>query len=189
MVEIFGPEMLELLPQQKAVIFSPDDIQIFTGGGWDKINDVWCSNDYFWRGRGNHGGNFHQQSYYRLCHVGRCTNRAQAGKDLCEKCERERTPNPQSETKKADDTKEDHTANKQQQTTALTIVSGGRKLVNLFSLTEIDKLHKAGSVTKSKMKKYKKLYSVLGKGGNREARAKKALQEMSAEIAEKLVHG
>src|SRR3954466_11624310 len=66
---------------------TPRKFNIFTGNGWDKINEVWCSNDYFWRGRGyrnNHTG------YKRLCSVGRCTSNAQAGKDTCEKCEGER---------------------------------------------------------------------------------------------------
>ena len=187
MVNIYGPELLELLPSQKAVIFSADDMQIFTGGGWDKINDVWCSNDYFWKGR---TGGYHSHgpsSYYRLCHVGKCTNRAQQGKDLCEKCERERNPSPQADSSSKDDTKEDHTA---AQTTALTIVRGGKRpVVQLFSLSEIDKIYKANGMSKSKMKKYKKLYQILGKGGNREARAKRALQVLSEEIAERLVHG
>lgn len=48
---IYGPGWMETLPDQKGIIYGPTDAQtqIFDGNGWTKINDVWCSNDYFYK--------------------------------------------------------------------------------------------------------------------------------------------
>lgn len=44
---IYGHGFMELLPTQKGVAFGPKDIDVFTGPGFVKVNDIWCSNDYF----------------------------------------------------------------------------------------------------------------------------------------------
>lgn len=48
---IYGPGWMETLPDQKGIIFGPTDAQtqIFDGNGWVKVNDIWCSNDYFYK--------------------------------------------------------------------------------------------------------------------------------------------
>jgi hypothetical protein len=43
-----GEGFMEALPSQKGVLFGPHDYEIYVGHGWTKINDVWCSNDFFW---------------------------------------------------------------------------------------------------------------------------------------------
>ena len=44
---IYGPGFMELMPEQKGIVFGPTDMHIFDGNGWSKVNDVWCSNDFF----------------------------------------------------------------------------------------------------------------------------------------------
>ena len=45
---VIGDGFMEFLPEQKGVLFGPNDYDVFTGkDGWKKVNDVWCSNDYF----------------------------------------------------------------------------------------------------------------------------------------------
>lgn len=47
---IYGEGFMEFLPEQKGVIMgpNPEDIDVLTGSnGWNQINGVWCSNDYF----------------------------------------------------------------------------------------------------------------------------------------------
>lgn len=46
---IYGLGFMELLPEQRGVAFGPKkgDLDIFTGPGWTKINNIWCSNDHF----------------------------------------------------------------------------------------------------------------------------------------------
>lgn len=46
---LFGINMMTCI-KQKGIAFSPDDMEFFNGNGWYKINDVWCSNDFFWGG-------------------------------------------------------------------------------------------------------------------------------------------
>ena len=68
---IYGNGFMEFLPEQKGVIFGPNDgdTQIFDGNGWSKINDVWCSNDFFMKVTGR-GLGFQGQ----FCRLGSCTN-------------------------------------------------------------------------------------------------------------------
>ena len=44
---IYGPGFMEFLPEQKGIVFGPNDMHIFDGSGWYPINNVWCSNDFF----------------------------------------------------------------------------------------------------------------------------------------------
>lgn len=44
---IHGIGYMEFYPEQKGIIFGPNDMHIFDGNGWSKINEVWCSNDFF----------------------------------------------------------------------------------------------------------------------------------------------
>lgn len=61
---IYGNGFMEFLPEQRGVVFGPNDSEIFTGPGWVKVNEVWCSNDWFMsRGRGH---------VTRVCRYGQC---------------------------------------------------------------------------------------------------------------------
>lgn len=45
---IYGPGFMELLPEQRGVVFGPANYEILTGPtGWVKVDDIWCSNDLF----------------------------------------------------------------------------------------------------------------------------------------------
>lgn len=62
---IYGPGYMEFMPEQKGIVFGPQDMQIFDGNGWERVktngrdkakdNDegdfVWCSNDFFTKGQ------------------------------------------------------------------------------------------------------------------------------------------
>ncbi len=74
---IYGNGFMELLPNQKGVIFGPNGYDIFTGNGWEEIEDgdvkVWCSNDYFWPkattyNHGNHHTSYNQGQNYGSFH-------------------------------------------------------------------------------------------------------------------------
>lgn len=44
---IYGLGFMELLPEQRGVAFGPKDMEVFSGKGWTRVNDIWCSNDNF----------------------------------------------------------------------------------------------------------------------------------------------
>lgn len=92
LLSIYGPGFMEFLPQQRGVYFTPTQMDVFTGPGWTKVNEIWCSNDIFWnKGKGSFSGptqTTNYSTYGRICHVGRCTNKALAGKTTCESCEK-----------------------------------------------------------------------------------------------------
>lgn len=70
---IYGPGFMEFLPEQKGVYFGPHDYEIYTGtSGWDKVNDVWCSNKYYMEGLRNVGGTVLGGQY---CRFGTCTSK------------------------------------------------------------------------------------------------------------------
>ena len=182
LVHIYGPGLMEVLPSQKGILMTPKKLHIFTGNGWEKINEVWCSNDYFWgRTRGNY-----RNTYHRLCSVGRCTNNAQSGKDMCEKCETE------LKAKMEKDTGAGNSASSVGQPTAMTIVNGGntRPLARLYTMAEVEVFYKNSAISKSILKKYRKANGARGQTkGSRAARALKQMQDLSAEIAERLLTG
>lgn len=173
MVHIYGPGFMDLLTSQKGVLVTPRKFNVFTGNGWDKVNDVWCSNDYFWKGRGQHSS-YNYSS--KLCSRGKCTNRTAAGKEICDSCERSSTPAPTA----SDDDHAPVSGN-----------NGGNKrpLVQILTLSEVQKLYSEKKVSKSTWKKFQKWNNVIGKGGNREARAKATLLKLSVRIADQLLHG
>lgn len=47
LMSMYGDGFLELLPDQRGVSFGPDNLDVFTGPGWVKINEIWCSNEFF----------------------------------------------------------------------------------------------------------------------------------------------
>lgn len=45
---VIGEGFMEALPSQRGVLFGPSDYEVYIGNGWSKINEVWCSNNFFW---------------------------------------------------------------------------------------------------------------------------------------------
>lgn len=179
MVHIYGPELIDLLSTQKGIIMSPQKFNIFTGNGWEKINEVWCSNDYFWKGRR------HVTHYTgRTCRVGKCTRTAQAGKDLCYTCEEEQKRTVAVIAGEV-------TNGKTEQKSAVEIVTGGvsRPLAQTFTLAELENLQKVGKASKSELKKFRRYYGDVNEKGNRGARAKANLAKLSERIASRLQSG
>jgi hypothetical protein len=174
LVHIYGPGFMDLLTSQKAVIMTPKKTNIYVGNGWDKINDVWCSNDYFWKG----GRGFAHGGFRRTCSVGRCVAQAQVGKDICESCEKDRAAKAASKDKPSDPD-------------PVAIATGGvkRPLARTLTFQEVEGLRKQGLISKSTSKKFKKWFAMTGLGGNREKRALTALQQLSIKVAEQLIHG
>lgn len=70
---IYGVGYMEFLPDQKGVAFGPEDMEVFVGFGWKKLNDVWCSNDFFL--------NTVVQSNYRMCLAHGCTEKGNLDAD------------------------------------------------------------------------------------------------------------
>lgn len=177
MVNIYGPGFMEFLPQQKGVIFGPQRLNVFTGNGWDKVNDVWCSNDYFWHRKGSV-----TQYKGRICTIGRCTNPAATGRDWCDSCEKELG----GATGKDD---EAHPASDKK---ALPILLGGvidRPLLDSLSLAQAEQLFKEKKISKGAIKKFRKEWGHIGTGGSRELRAKASLTKLSEKVAQQLLNG
>lgn len=78
---IYGLGFMEFLPDQKGILFGADNTEVFTGNGFTKINNVWCSNDYFMaRSPIHHAGNQGNQSTSRglmgrMCRFDKCTGK------------------------------------------------------------------------------------------------------------------
>lgn len=71
---LYGVPVLDLI-DEKSVVFSPEDIEIF-GSGWTKVNDVWCSNTH-WQSRGTtyyagNAGNWHGGTGFVECRKSDC---------------------------------------------------------------------------------------------------------------------
>lgn len=189
MVSIYGLGFMELLTQQKGVVFGPNTMKVFTGrDGWDKINDVWCSNDNFWRGRTTttvYGG--------RLCRQMSCTEKAEQGREYCTKCEAKR-----SQTVSVDgDDKEDHSSSgdaaksgtgKGSKDVAVGVMTG-RPLDKMLTMDQVSKIYRMGGMSKKKFKDFRKQYQHLGKGGNREKRAMLRLLQLSQQVGATLQTG
>jgi hypothetical protein len=183
LIHIYGPGIMELLHSQKGVLMYPKKFNIFTGNGWDKINDVWCSNDYFWAGRRPVHNNY--QSYGRLCSVGKCTERVHGGKDVCHKCEAAQKAAAETIAKEGD-TKSTSSVGQ----SAVAIVTGGSSgpLVKMFSMPEVENFYKGSMISKSTLKKYRKAHGGSHQTGNKGQRALTQMRELSEEIAERLMN-
>lgn len=79
---IYGTGFMEFLPEQKGVVFGPQLMDVFTGPGWIKVNDVWCSNDYFMRTtRVVSSSTPHVHHSGKYCSYGNCTREDNLDKD------------------------------------------------------------------------------------------------------------
>lgn len=179
MMHIYGPSLMAILPSQKGILMTPKKFNIFTGGEWTKINDVWCSNDYFWTGRNRHGNT--TSSYGRICRAPKCHITAQAGKDFCNKCERE------IEDQAKEFAKDINNSVGQSQVNGNTVGGDSPLAKKMFLLAEVTEFHKQGIISKSTLKKYRKANEQRNERGNRGIRALETMLRLSKEIGQSLV--
>lgn len=200
LVHQHGPAVMELLTTQKGVYMTPSNMQIFTGPGWDKVNGIWCSNDYFVsRGRAYSGS---QNYNYVMCAMPRCTDKRIPGKDICEKCDKARkaaaaeiagsTGVTTTEPKKEGTISQNAAASSGNPTTNPTTTGDTNDpFAGALTLQQVEALHLRSKqlVSKSMLKKYRKASSQLGRGGNPAARANKTISKLVKEITERLAEG
>lgn len=199
LVDVFGPGFMELLTQQKGILFGPnkEQLDVFTGGtGWEKINEVWCSNDFFWTKRrvtaGQNSINYSGNSpYNRTCKIGKCQNTALVGKDICYSCQKEQ------ESKK-DDVKSSKDSDEDGGAPAVTVSGNGvpkvLKEVKLpldrtLTLQEAEAIYAEKRMSQRKIKKFRRYYSDLGKTGNKAKRATAQLWKLSCEVVQTFGNG
>lgn len=78
LMSIYGQGFMDFLPEQKGVAFGPNDLTVFTGrNGWEEINKVWCSNNYFLTA---HVGTTSYTTVY-MCKFGQCREKDYIDKD------------------------------------------------------------------------------------------------------------
>lgn len=184
MVKVYGAGFMELLTTQKGVLMTPKKFNVFTGNGWDKINNVWCSNDFFWVGRRYSGTQ--NQSYSRLCSVGRCTNKPMPGRDICHSCDKQRKDAADTIAKEGDSTS--NTVG--QSTSAVELIKGGPTdgpLEKILTLEDVEGFYRNKMLSRNKLKAFRKLYNSRHEKGNRGLRALTRLRELSEDIAQSLI--
>lgn len=191
MVHLYGPGFMELLTTQKGVLMAAKSLAVYTGGdGWKKINDVWCSNDYFWTGRSR--SSTHSTVYGKLCSLGRCRDRAEVGGEFC------KAHDPATVTAELVD--EDSPEMNGNTTAAvpetplnsLAIITGGgkRPLAEVLSLKEAEGLYQDKLISKGLVKKFRKEYQAMNRGqGQRAERALVTLKKLSNAVADQLLSG
>jgi len=160
---IYGFGFMELLTKQRGAIVTPKRMHLFTGPGWEKINDVWCSNDIFWK-----RGIVHYSSSTRICSRGKCTNNAMAGKDVCYTC-----------NSAADHSKKSSSGGS---STASPFVGPKREtpqVVRPLTSSEAEMLQKKGEISRNLYKKIRNLHSKLAAGPteNKKIRYERELME------------
>lgn len=212
MISLYGPGFMELLTTQKGVIMTAQKLSVFTAGGWDKINDVWCSNDYFWlgRSRGSHGGgvyggsggsssgstgnatppaatgtNTTRNNWGKLCSIGKCRNNAEKGLDVC----KDHDPTTAEDGVVIGEPNGNTT---EPTPSALSIITGGsgnRPLVQILTLKQAEDLYEQELISKNKIKQFRKEYQATHRPGKRADRALVTLRKLSNEVGEMLLNG
>lgn len=185
MISIHGPKLMELLPQQRGVYFSPKVCHVFTGPGWEEINGVWCSNDFFWKRSTviSYGGG---QGYgTRVCHVGRCTNRAQAGKDICWDCEKKQQTQTTALTTTVNSMTKQENGGTTGGTTAPFAPPG-----TFLTLKEAEARYKSGDLSKASLKRFRREYDrMASKNPKAIAKATEKLRELTQTANNRYVSG
>lgn len=185
MISIYGPGFMEFLTEQKGVLISPERMHLFTGKqGWERVNQVWCSNDLFM----TRSRTWNTTSYTRrVCHIGKCHEEAQPGKNICAKCEAE-------QNKKVIGPEEKPTAalvvsNKNTTTggTSNATSSPFQEPKEPFSLQEAEKLQKQGRMSKTMLKKFRREYQELDQPGKKGQKAKENLLYYTKQVAQAMV--
>lgn len=176
---IYGNSFMEFLPNQKGIAFGPgpNDLEIFSGGGWDPINEVWCSNRFFMDRVRNVGG----VALSPYCKYGNCTIQYNLDKEgYCfrhKKDSKVEPLNPHGFPKTE--------ARGPQETVPFPLAPG-----EIITVDLAESLHKQVNpitgkklLSKNMFKRVKKIYSDLSSPGKKGQRAKADLQRVSRELS------
>lgn len=170
LMSIYGHGFMELLPTQKGVAFGPKDMDIFTGGGWKKINNVWCSNDYFLSTAVGYSGGW--QGGGTMCYYPRCTRTDNL--DLDHRCPEHKLP-----PRAFPNTNNNTTgvgAKEVPQTNALPFLRPTEAPGTYVSIELAEKLHSEGKLSKQCLKSIRKAYGKLHLEGKPGQKARRALE-------------
>jgi hypothetical protein len=183
---IYGEGFLEFLPNQKGIAFGPKNVEIFIGGGWTEVNEVWCSNRFFMDKVRNVGGVAQHNSYTGdYCKYGNCT--IQYNLDARGFCFRHKDmvttpkdePNPHGFAKPAE-------AGGAQQPTPFCLLPQG-EIITIARAQElhemVDPLTGQKRLSKNLLKKIKGIYSDLSQDGKKAQRARGELQKVSRQLS------
>ena len=163
---IYGFGFMEFLTKQRGVIVTPTRMHMFTGPGWEKVNDVWCSNDIFWkRGTVYRGTGPNGNVTSRTCSRGKCTNTAMMGRDLCAACHG-----------LLDTSKKSSSGGSGTVSPFVGPKPPQPKVVRPLTTAEAEVLQKKGEISKNLYKKIRNLHSKLVTGN--EKTRKKAEREL-----------
>lgn len=189
MMSIYSPNLMEFLTTQRGAILGPKVLDVFTGPGWVKVNDVFCSNDHFWTSRGyrNTGS-----VTFRMCREAYCRDRVEPAKDYCLKhLYLEHKAGNSNSNHNQSDSKSDTEVEpgKKTQTSLVQIATGGTNRPFILTRAEVEQFRKDNVISKSMYKKFQKNFEDLASGGNRATRANKKLESLSDRATEMFVTG
>jgi hypothetical protein len=193
LVSLYGKGVMDMLTSQKGVVFAPDKTNIYTGNGWEDINGVWCSNDYFW-GRHRHTSSYSSYTA-RVCRAAKCRENAAPGKDYCSKCESKQQDQKVTVIGHLADRNATQNTQPSTKPSEVEIVTGGSRnplARTTFTLAEVMRMSAKDQklVSKNMVKRYRKFTSQINdKHQSKAKRAKKELEKMSEEIASRLGTG
>jgi hypothetical protein len=179
LTSIYGDGFMEFLPEQRGVLLSPTEMNIFTGKGWYKINEVWCSNDIFWtrKGPGFFAAGGHTNTNYgsRVCSYGTCRTPAQAGRSMCAECEKK----SEGEKKVATTTLTTTTSSTSSNSGSTTKIGSSEnppfEIGASITLKQAEILHRGYGMSKTLFKKIRRELDLAAGKGKRAERAQKAL--------------
>lgn len=152
---IYGPGFMKFLPAQKGIIMGPKSMDISPGDGWVKLNDVWCSNDFFMKRNGR------TVYSYRMCHVGQCTRPVVPGKNVC---------SDHDGTTRTGEVVPESKTEKEVKQAPVPFKSG-----ELMTLSQAEILWRRGDISKSLLKKFRQEYHRLTGKGPKADKARKNL--------------
>jgi hypothetical protein len=172
--QLYGHGFMEFLPNQKGIIMTPEGMDIFTGNGWEKVNDVWCSNKYFLGGPRRHATS--------MCIASGCTNMQLPDSVYCYQCKiKRKVEEANSTTALTTTTSNTGTGGS---STPTPFVAGG-----ILTLREAELLHQRQDISKTLLKKIRKAHEQMQSPGKKGERAKKELEEHTAVILTRLSAG
>jgi hypothetical protein len=107
-------------------------------------------------------------------------------KDICWECNKKR-----EEAARVADATNSNSSSAIDTASPVEIVTGGTKrpLAKVFTMAEVETFYKDKLISKSLLKKFRKNNGSLSEKGNRALRAQKTLEELSVDIAERLLVG